>query len=220
MPRETLRPGESEFIVPPSWIRTPGRLQNTFANECFLDEIAAAASADPLEIRVKYTYPADKRGLDLLYHLAKLSNSQRRPSPQKKNISGNIVKGRGVSYVKYELVRTYVGVVVKVEVERTVGTIRVTKMYIVHDCGQIIHPKGVEAQIEGNVIQTVSRTLKEEVTFDRIMVTSLDWASYPILTFPELPEIVVELIDSDREAMGRRRADGSCGAFRNLACNL
>ena len=62
----------------PSWIRTPGRMQNTFANECFLDEIAAAVSADPLEFRVKYTDPADKRGLDLLDHLAKLSNWQKR----------------------------------------------------------------------------------------------------------------------------------------------
>ena len=75
---------------------------------------------------------------------------------------------------------TYVGVVVEVEVDRTVGNVRVTKVYVVHDCGQIINPKGVRAQIEGNVIQTVSRTLKEEVTFDRSMVTSLDWASYPI----------------------------------------
>lgn len=95
--------------------------------------------------------------------------------------------------------RTYVGVVVEVEVDRTVGNVRVTKVYVVHDCGQIINPKGVRAQIEGNVIQTVSRTLKEEVTFDRSMVTSLDWASYPILTFPELPEIVIELIDRPTE---------------------
>ena len=74
-----------------------------------------------------------------------------------------------------------------------------TKVYVVHDCGQIINPNGVQAQIEGNVIQTVSRTLKEEVTFDRGMVTSLDWASYPILTFPEVPEIVVDLIDRPTE---------------------
>ena len=182
----------------PSWIRTPGRMQNTFANECFLDEIAAAVSADPFEFRLKYTDPADKRGLDILDHLTKLSNWQKRPSPQK-NISGNIVRGRGVSYVKYELVRTYVGAVAEVEVDRTVGNVRVTRVYVVHDCGQIINPSGVQAQIEGNVIQTVSRTLKEEVTFDRSMVTSLDWASYPILTFPELPEIVIELIDRPTE---------------------
>lgn len=182
----------------PSWIRTPGRMQNTFANECFFDEIAAAANVDPLELRVKYTDPADTRGLEVLHRLEKLSKWEKRPSPQK-DISGNVVKGRGVSYVKYELVRTYVGAVAEVEVDRTTGDIRVTKFYVVHDCGQIINPKGVEAQIEGNVIQTVSRTLKEEVTFDRSMITSLDWASYPILTFPEVPEIVIELIDRPTE---------------------
>jgi CO/xanthine dehydrogenase Mo-binding subunit len=182
----------------PAWIRTPGRMQNSFANESFLDEIAAAANADPLELRVKYTDPADKRGLEILERLEKLSKWEKRPSPQK-NITGNLVKGRGVSYVKYELVRTYVGVVAEVEVDRTNGNIRVTKFYVTHDCGQIINPNGVKAQIEGNIIQTVSRTLKEEITFDRSMVTSLDWASYPILTFPEVPEIVIELIDRPTE---------------------
>lgn len=182
----------------PSWIRTPGRMQNTFANECFLDEIAAALNADPLEFRVGYTDPADKRGLDILERLAKLSKWDTRSSPRK-DVSGNIVKGRGVSYVKYELVRTYVGAVAEVVVDRTSGDVRVTKVYVVHDCGQVINPNGVKAQIEGNVIQTVSRTLKEEVTFDRSNVTSLDWASYPILRFPELPEIEIELIDRPTE---------------------
>ena len=182
----------------PSWIRTPGRLQNTFANECFIDELAAAVNADPLEFRVKYTDPADKRGLEVLDRLARLAKWESRPSPQK-SVSGNILKGRGSSYVKYELVRTYVGAVAEVEVNIATGDIRVSKFYIVHDCGQIINPSGVRAQIEGNVIQTVSRTLKEEVTFDQKMVTSLDWASYPILTFEELPEIVMDLIDRPTE---------------------
>jgi nicotinate dehydrogenase subunit B len=182
----------------PSWIRTPGRMQNTFANECFLDEIAAEAKVDPIEFRVRYFDPADKRGLDILDRLAKLAKWDKRPSPRK-DVSDNIVKGRGVSYVKYELTRTYVGAVAEVEVERATGDVRVTRVYVVHDCGQIINPNGVKAQIEGNVIQTVSRTLKEEVTFDRSMVTSLDWASYPILRFPELPEIEIELIDRPTE---------------------
>jgi nicotinate dehydrogenase subunit B len=182
----------------PSWIRTPGRMQNTFANECFLDEIAAAANVDPLELRVRYSDPADKRGLDILDRLGKLAKWDKRPSPRK-DASGNIVKGRGVSYVKYELTRTYVGAVAEVEVDRAMGDVRITRVYVVHDCGQIINPNGVKAQIEGNVIQTVSRTLKEEVTFDRGMITSLDWASYPILRFPELPEIEIELIDRPTE---------------------
>jgi nicotinate dehydrogenase subunit B len=182
----------------PSWIRAPGRMQNTFANECFIDEIAAAVSADPLEFRVKHMDPADKRGLEVLDRLAKLAKWETRASPRQ-NISGNIVKGRGCSYVKYELVRTFVGAVAEVEVNRATGDIRVARFFVVQDCGQIINPSAVEAQIEGCVIQTVSRTLKEELTFDRSMVTSLDWASYPILTFPEVPEIVIELIDRPTE---------------------
>jgi CO/xanthine dehydrogenase Mo-binding subunit len=114
---------------------------------------------------------------------------------QKGGQSGDVVKGRGVSYVKYELVRTYVGVVAEVEVNRTTGAIRVPKFYIVHDCGQIINPDGLKNQLEGNIIQTVSRTLLEELKFDRSTVTSLDWATYPILTFPQVPEIVMDLID-------------------------
>jgi CO/xanthine dehydrogenase Mo-binding subunit len=76
---------------------------------------------------------------------------------------------------------------------------RCTRFYVAHDCGQIINPDGVKSQIEGNVIQTVSRTLKEELKFSRSAVTSLDWASYPILTFPEMPDIVIELIDRPTE---------------------
>lgn len=182
----------------PSWIRTPGRMQNTFANECFVDEIVAAANADPLEFRIKYTDPADSRGLEVLDRLGKLAKWERGPSPRK-DVSGVIARGRGVSYVKYELVRTYIGAVAEVEVNRSTGDIRVTRFSVVHDCGQIINPNGVRSQIEGSVIQTVSRTLKEEVTFDRGMVTSLDWATYPILTFPEVPEIVIELIDRPTE---------------------
>ena len=177
----------------PSWIRTPGRMQNTYANECFMDELAAAAGQDPFDFRQKYLDPNDKRGLEVLERLIKLSNWQKRPSPQKQ--SGNVLRGRGMSYVKYELVRTYIGAVADVEVDRSSGAIKVSKIYLTHDCGQIINPDGLRNQIDGNILQTVSRTLKEEVKFDRSRVTSLDWESYPILTFPEMPEIVVEMID-------------------------
>jgi nicotinate dehydrogenase subunit B len=180
----------------PSWIRTPGRMQNTYANESFIDELAAAANMDALEFRRKYL--DDKRGLELLERLAALAKWETRPSPQK-SASGNIAKGRGVSYVKYELVRTYIGAVAEVEVDRGTGVIRVPKFTVVHDCGQIINPDGLKNQIEGNVIQTVSRTLMEEVRFDRSQVTSLDWESYPILKFPQMPEIVIELIDRPTE---------------------
>ena len=115
----------------------------------------------------------------------------KRPSP-KSSQSGDVVTGRGVSYCKYELVRTYVATVAEVEVKRSTGEIRALRFYVAHDCGQIINPDGLRNQIEGNVIQTVSRALKEELRFDRSRVTSLDWASYPILTFPEVPDVVMD----------------------------
>jgi nicotinate dehydrogenase subunit B len=179
----------------PSWIRTPGRMQNTYANECFMDELAAAAKADPIEFRLKYLDPADKRGIEVLTRLKALAKWETRPSPQAGSGSGNIAKGRGVSYVKYELVRTYVGIVADVEVDRASGAIRVTRVTMTHDCGQIINPDGLRNQVEGNIIQTLSRTLIEELKFDRSAVTSLDWASYPIITFPDVPEVVIELIN-------------------------
>ena len=178
----------------PSWIRTPGRMQNTFANECFMDELAAAAGADPIEFRRKYLDPNDKRGLEVLERVADLAKWDKRPSP-KAAPTDDVITGRGVTYCKYELVRTYIAAVAEVEIKRSTGEIRCTRFYLAHDCGQIINPDGLKNQIEGNVIQTVSRALKEELKFSRSAVTSVDWASYPILTFPEIPEIVIELID-------------------------
>jgi CO/xanthine dehydrogenase Mo-binding subunit len=178
----------------PAWIRSPGRMQNSFANECFLDEIAAAIGADPLELRLQYLH--DARGEELLERLATLSSWRQRPKPDR---SGEIVTGLGLAYVKYELVRTYVGVVAEVQVDTKSGVVSAKRFYVAHDCGQIINPDGLRNQIEGNVVQTVSRVLKEEVKFDRSMVTSLDWGSYPILTFPEVPEVVMDLIDRPNE---------------------
>jgi CO/xanthine dehydrogenase Mo-binding subunit len=186
----------------PSWIRTPGRMQNTYANECFIDELAAAAGADPIDFRLQYLDSNDKRGIEVLNRVAALAKWDKRPSPkngQKNGQSGDVVTGRGVSYCKYELVRTYIAAVAEVEVKHSTGQIRVTRFYVAHDCGQIINPDGIRSQIEGNVIQTVSRTLKEELKFNRSTVTSLDWVSYPILTFPEVPDIVVDLIDRPTE---------------------
>jgi CO/xanthine dehydrogenase Mo-binding subunit len=179
----------------PGWIRTPGRLQNTFGNEAFLDELIRTAGADPLDFRLRHL--DDPRGAELLRRLRAVAQWQRAAKPPAQ--SGDVVIGRGLAYVKYELYRTYVGAVADVAVNRKSGEIRVSRFTVVQDCGQIINPDGVRNQIEGNVIQTVSRTLKEQVTFDRSHVTSLDWVSYPILTFPEIPEVVIDLIDRPNE---------------------
>ena len=179
----------------PSWIRTPGRMQNTFANESFVDELAVATGVDPLEFRLRNLN--DPRGADLLRRLAALSAWTPRRPPARE--AGAVARGRGLSYVKYELYRTYVGAVADVEVERESGKVRVKKFYVAHDCGQIINPDGLRNQIEGNVVQTTSRTLLEELQFDRSRVTSVDWASYPILKFPDVPEVAIDLIDRPTE---------------------
>ena len=178
----------------PSWIRSPGRMQNTFANESFFDELAAASGVDPLQLRLQYLH--DPRGEEVLERLAALCNWRQRPKPDR---GGEVVTGRGLAYVKYELVRTYVGVVAEVQVNTKSGEISAKRFWVAHDCGQIINPDGLRNQIEGNVVQTVSRVLKEEVTFDRSTVTSLNWATYPILTFPELPEVTIDLMDRPNE---------------------
>ena len=180
----------------PSWIRTPGRMQNTYANEAFLDECAAAAGADPLEYRLRAL--KDPRGIEVLKRVADIAKWQIRPSPRNE-AAGDVLRGRGLSYVKYELNRTYVAGVAEVEVDRRTGQVRVPRFFVVQDCGQIINPDGVRNQLDGNVIQTVSRVLLEEVAFDRGAVTSLDWVSYPILTFPDVPEVVIDLIDRPTE---------------------
>jgi CO/xanthine dehydrogenase Mo-binding subunit len=180
----------------PSWIRTPGRMQNTYANEVFIDECAAAAGADPVEYRLRYL--TDPRGIAVLRAAANLAKWDARPSPRRER-EGRLARGRGVAYVKYENSRTYCAGVAEVEVDRQTGVIRCPRFYVAHDCGQIINPDGVRAQIEGNIIQTVSRTLKEELKWNRSRVTSVDWASYPILTFPEAPEVVMELISRPTE---------------------
>jgi CO/xanthine dehydrogenase Mo-binding subunit len=178
-----------------AWIRAPGRMQLTFASESFLDEIAAVTGVDPLEIRVRNL--KDPRGLEVLDRLRRVAAWK--PRSARSSGTDPFPRGRGVSYVKYELVRTYVGVVADVTVSRTSGKVTVDRVFVVHDCGQVINPDGLRNQIEGNVVQTVSRTLIEEVTFNRSTVTSCDWSSYPILTFPDVPEVITELIDRPDE---------------------
>ena len=136
--------------LPAAWIRAPGRMQNTFGNESFLDEIAAATSIDPFEIRIRHL--TDDRGLELLERLRQFAKWQ--PRGARPRDAGALARGRGVSYAKYELVRTYVGVVADVTVDRNTGTVKVDRVFVVHDCGQIINPDGLRNQIEGNVVQS------------------------------------------------------------------
>lgn len=152
-----------------------------------------SSSPDPVAFQLKHL--RDPRGAECIDACAKAAGWQPRASPQQQAGAAESAKGRGFAYVFYDSNRTYVAAICEVEVNRSSGQIRVTRFVVAHDCGLIVNPDGVKAQIEGGITQTLSRTLLETVKWDASGVTSLDWASYPILTFPDVPKIEVTLID-------------------------
>ena len=174
-------------------LRSPGRIENTFANESFMDELAAEAKADPAEFRMKHL--KDPRAIAVIQAALKRSAWQTRTGTNPATGGGDVAKGRGIAYVRYNNTTTYVAAVAEVEVNRKTGEVRVSRVCVGHDCGQIINPDGLANQIEGGVIQTVSRTLLEQVQWDRTKVTSVDWATYPILRFPNTPRVEVDMIN-------------------------
>jgi nicotinate dehydrogenase subunit B len=181
-----------------SAMRGLGGTQNTFANESFMDELATAAGADPMAFRLAHV-ANDPRAVDLLNALAKLAAWKARPPAQNVDRSAARMHGRGVAFVRYENTQAYVAAVADVTVDRATGSVRVEKIAIAHDCGIIVNPDGLRNQIEGNAIQATSRALKERVTFNTSGVTSLDWRSYPIVRFSEVPDVTIALIDRKHE---------------------
>jgi len=175
----------------PSNFRAPGKVANCFAVESFADELAAAAGRDAVAFRLQGL--SDPRGIEVLRRAAALLGWQARPAPAKTGA------GRGIAYIHYKNNESYVAMAMEVDVERSSGAIRVRRVACARDCGLVINPDALRAQIEGNILQTLSRTLFEEVAFDRSRVTSVDWASYPILTFHDVPEILIDLVDRPRE---------------------
>jgi CO/xanthine dehydrogenase Mo-binding subunit len=182
----------AETPLRPAPIRSPGKPGNCFAVESFVDELAAAAKQDPVAIRLKGL--TDPRGVEVVKRMAELMKWDTRPSPSPDR-SGAIVRGRGIAYVHYKHVESYVAMGMQVAVERATGRVQVERVACAHDCGQIINPDGVRGQVEGNIIQTLSRVLMEEVKFDRSRVTSVDWSSYPIIRFSDVPTLEIALID-------------------------
>ncbi|HUH98960.1 MAG TPA: molybdopterin cofactor-binding domain-containing protein [Anaerolineales bacterium] len=182
-----------------SSFRSLGGAENTFANESFIDELAAAAGVDPLEYRLRYL--SEPREQAVLKAAGEKAGWEPHPSPRKGD--AEIAQGRGVAFARYENDQALVACIAEVQVERTSGRIHVRRIVVAHDCGLIINPDGVKNQIEGNVIQSLSRALKEEVRFDEKHITSVDWETYPILTFSEVPEIEIVLINRpDQPAVG------------------
>jgi nicotinate dehydrogenase subunit B len=191
----------SPFFTGP--LRSPSRLQNTFAHESFMDELAARVKADPVEYRLRHL--RDPRLIDVVRAAAKAANWQTRPSPNGE-ASGRtgMVRGRGFASVLYEGDNGYCALVAEVEVDRTNGSIRVTRLVSAQDCGPISSPDGMRNQIEGGALQGLSRALGEVVTWDQARVTSVDWRMYHSLTLgAEIPTIESVLINRpDQGAMG------------------
>jgi nicotinate dehydrogenase subunit B len=177
----------------PSNFRAPGKVANCFAVESFTDMLAAAARRDPVDFRLQAL--SDPRGIEVIRRAAALIGWQPRPSPSR-DATGT---GRGFAYVHYKHNESYVAIAMEAAVDKASGAIRVRRVACAHDCGLVINPGALKAQIEGSIVQTLSRTLFEEVAFDRSRVTSVDWASYPILRFPDAPEILIDIVDRPHE---------------------
>ena len=173
-----------------SALRTLGGYANVFALESFVDELAAAAGADPVEFRLRHTRDARARAV--------IETAARRAG-WRPGARGDGARGRGVAFARYKNLACYCATVADVDVDRVTGRVRVTKVVAAVDAGQIVNPDGVVNQIEGGIVQSASWTLKEAVRFDRTRVTTRSWAEYPILRFEEVPEVDVVLLDRPTE---------------------
>jgi nicotinate dehydrogenase subunit B len=181
----------------PSNLRAPGKVANVFAVESFVDEIAAAARVDPLAFRLERL--KQSRGQEVLRRVGNAMAWEARPSPGAVDRAVAVSRGRGIAYVHYKQSENFVAMGMEVAVERATGIVRVERVVCAHDCGLMINPDTVHAQVEGCIIQTISRTLFEEVIFEKGRVTSTDWNNYPILTMPDVPRLEIILIDRPLE---------------------
>lgn len=205
-------------MVRASWIRGVAALPNVFAHESFIDELAAAEKADPVEFRLRFM--EDERPIALVKAVAERAQWAPRPAHQNKEPKENgLLHGRGFSQHRY-VHGAFPGVgaswcawAVEVEVDPETGHVRVRKAVVGQDCGMMINPAGVTHQLHGNVIQAISRTLKESVSFDEKGVVDLEWGAYPILTFPEVPDIDVVLMPAqDNPPLGAGESASVPGA--------
>jgi CO/xanthine dehydrogenase Mo-binding subunit len=183
---------ESPFFTGP--LRSPDRIQNTFAHECFMDELSAAAKADPVAFRLRHLQ--NRRLIEVLNAVAKSSNWDSR-HPRKANPPRTgAISGRGVSCVAYEGDNGYAAVIADVRVDLASGLVQPTRFVVALDCGPISNPDGLRNQIEGGILQGMSRALLEEVTWDSRRVTSVDWETYNSFYLGmELPAIDITLIN-------------------------
>jgi len=170
-----------------SALRALGAHLNVYAIECFMDELARAAGVDPATFRLRHL--SDPRARAVIE--AAVARAGGMPAGP-----GDGTRGVGLAFARYKNIGNYVAVVAEVELAETV---RVTRVVAAVDCGLVVSPDGVRNQCEGGIVQSLSWTLKEQMRFDDTRLTTLDWESYPILRFSEVPRIDIELIDRPEE---------------------
>jgi nicotinate dehydrogenase subunit B len=194
-------------IVRASWLRGVSALPNTFAHESYIDELATEAKIDPIEYRLRYL--KDQRAVDLVNAVAERAGWTPRPVWKEPVAEGDIVRGRGFAYALYVHSKfpgygaAWSAWIADVAVNKATGDVSVTRVVAGQDSGLMINPEGVRHQIHGNVIQSTSRALMEEVSFDRHAVTSREWGAYPIIKFPDIPKIdVLMLPRQDQPPLG------------------
>jgi len=176
-------------------LRSPERLQNSFAHESIMDEVASAVGADPVAFRLRHL--SDRRLIDVVTAAAKAADWKSRPSPQKAIRKTGVARGRGLSCVLYEGNNGYCALVADVEVNQDTGAVTVKRFVAAQDCGPISNPDGLKNQVEGGIMQGMSRALGEEVTWDATKITSVDWRTYrPVYLGAELPVIDSVLINT------------------------
>ena len=181
------------FPLRTSNLRAPGQLARTFASETLLNEVAADLGVDPIELRLQYL-TEDQRGTEVLKAVAERARWQRRGAAgAKPDGTSASASGRGVAMTRRS--GGYAAAIADVDVNRSNGKVTVKRITLAHDCGLMVNPDGVKNQVEGNIVQGVSRALLEEVGFNADGVTTLDWATYPILKFTEVPEIDIALMN-------------------------
>jgi nicotinate dehydrogenase subunit B len=180
---------QGQWPLRTSNLRAPGDLGRVFASESTIDEIAADQHVDPVQFRLRYL-TSDKRISDILTATATKAGWTDKPAPALASNGGKAV-GRGVATANRA--NTMTAAVAEVEVDKATGEVTVKKITLGHDCGLIVNPDGLQNQIEGNVLQAVSRALLEEVKFDSTGQKNLDWKSYPVIRFGEIPEVEIVL---------------------------
>jgi CO/xanthine dehydrogenase Mo-binding subunit len=166
-----------------SSLRALGGTANVFAIESFMDELAAAAGADPVEFRLRHL--KDPRARTVIETVASKAG-------WKKGEKGDGTRGRGIGFARYKNGACYVAEIAEVEIAEE---IRVKKVWAAIDAGLVINPDGIINQTEGGIIQTVSWALKEQVQYDKSRILTQNWDDYPILTFEEVPDVEVTVVN-------------------------